>query len=40
VIMFSAHPNAEETARASGAEDFLAKPFEIDELLAKVTRYL
>jgi DNA-binding response OmpR family regulator len=40
VIMFSAHPSAEETARASGAEDFLAKPFEIDELLAKVTRYL
>ena len=40
VIMFSAHPSAEETARAAGAEDFLAKPFEIDELLAKVANYL
>ncbi len=36
VIMFSAHPNAEETARAAGADDFLAKPFELDELLKKI----
>jgi len=40
VIMFSAHPGAKETARAAGAEDFLAKPFEIYELLAKVAHYL
>ncbi len=40
VIMFSAHPSAEQTAREAGAEDFLAKPFEIDELLAKVATYL
>jgi len=40
VIMCSAHPSAEKTARAAGAEDFLAKPFEIDELLAKVAQYL
>jgi CheY-like chemotaxis protein len=40
VIMFSAHPSAEQTAREAGAEDFVAKPFEIDELLAKVTKYL
>jgi DNA-binding response OmpR family regulator len=36
VIMFSAHPDAEETTRAAGADDFLAKPFELDELLEKV----
>ena len=30
VIMFSAHPGAEETSRQAGAEDFLAKPFEVD----------
>lgn len=36
VIMFSAHPDAEKTARAAGADDFLAKPFELDELLEKV----
>lgn len=40
VIMFSAHPSAEETARAAGADDFLAKPFDIDDLLAKITHFL
>ncbi len=40
VIMFSAHPSAEEAARLAGADDFLAKPFEIDELLAKIAQYL
>lgn len=40
VIMFSAHPSAEQTARAAGAEDFIAKPFNIDDLLAKIARLL
>ena len=40
VIMFSAHPSAEETALSAGADDFLAKPFDIDVLLAKITRFL
>jgi CheY-like chemotaxis protein len=40
VIMFSAHPSAEATARAAGADDFLAKPFDLDELLEKITHYL
>jgi DNA-binding response OmpR family regulator len=40
VIMFSAHPSAEETARRAGADDFLAKPFNIDVLLAKIAHYL
>jgi len=40
VIMVSAHPSAEEAARAAGAEDFLAKPFELDELLLRIQRYL
>jgi CheY-like chemotaxis protein len=39
VLMFSAHPSAEETALAAGADAFLAKPFEIDELLAKIAHY-
>src|SRR5437660_11794246 len=38
IIMFSAHPGAEETARQAGAEDFLAKPFEIDTLLTKIDK--
>lgn len=40
VIMFSAHPSAEETARAAGADDFLEKPFDVDELVAKIAHYL
>lgn len=40
VIMFSAHPNAEETVRQAGANDFLAKPFNIDVLLEKIDHYL
>lgn len=40
VIMFSAHPSAEKTAREAGADDFIAKPFEIDQLLVKIARFL
>ena len=40
ILMLSAHPNAEQEARAAGADDFLAKPFEIDDLLAKVAALL
>lgn len=40
VIMFSAHPHAEETTREAGADDFIAKPFEIDDLLATLKKWL
>jgi DNA-binding response OmpR family regulator len=40
IIMFSAHPNAEQTAVEAGAEDFVAKPFDIDFLLRKIEQYL
>jgi DNA-binding response OmpR family regulator len=40
IIMFSAHPSAENTARQAGAEEFLAKPFDINVLLAKIALYL
>ncbi len=40
VIMFSAHPSAEETARQAGADDFMEKPFHIDVLLAKIAHHL
>lgn len=40
IIMFSAHPSAEGTARAAGADDFLAKPFDMDVLLEKLAKYV
>jgi CheY-like chemotaxis protein len=39
ILMLSAHPLAEREAQAAGADDFLAKPFELDDLLAKVRRH-
>jgi CheY-like chemotaxis protein len=38
--MFSAHPGADETARQAGAESFLSKPFDIDELLEIIKHYV
>lgn len=36
VIMTSAHPNAEKTTKEAGADAYLAKPFEMDDLLAMI----
>ena len=36
VIMISASKDIRESAMAAGADDFLAKPFEINELLSKI----
>jgi len=38
VLMISASKDIKESALASGADDFLAKPFEMDALLEKVER--
>jgi CheY-like chemotaxis protein len=38
VILFSAHTTASRVTEACGADDFLAKPFRIQELLAIVAR--
>lgn len=40
VILISANRDTEMIARESGAEDFLLKPFDVDDLLAKVEKYL
>ena len=40
VILLLAHPSAEKEARAYGADDFMAKPFEMDDFLATVARYV
>ena len=39
IIMISAHPNARQSVKAVGADDFVAKPFDMDELLAKIAKY-
>jgi len=36
IIMFSAHPGAAATIAEYGADDFIAKPFDVTNLLQKV----
>lgn len=40
VIMFSAHPGAAATISDYGANDFIAKPFDVNHLLRKVNEQL
>lgn len=39
VIMISAHPTAKNSVMECGANDFLAKPFDTEELLEKVGKF-
>ncbi len=38
VMMISAHPNAKELCMQAGANDFMAKPFDMDDILNTVAR--
>ena len=40
IIILSAHKDTHHMAREAGADDFLAKPFEMGDLLALVEKYL
>jgi len=40
VIMFSAHPGAAATISDYGADDFIAKPFDVNNLMQKVNNQL
>lgn len=40
IIMVSANQDTEKIAHDAGAEDFIAKPFDMDKLLEKVEKYI
>ncbi len=40
IIMISASRDIMQSARDAGADDFIAKPFEMQDLLAKVEKYI
>lgn len=40
VIMFSAHPGAAATIAEYGADDFIAKPFDVGKLIQKVNHQI
>ena len=40
IIMMSAHPDAKKLSEKAGVDDFLTKPFEIDDLVTKVENLL
>lgn len=39
IIMISATRDLAESAKKAGAEDFITKPFQMDDLLAKIAQY-
>jgi len=40
ILMFSAHPTAKETCIAAGADDFISKPFEMNDMMEKISFFL
>lgn len=40
VIIFSADPTVKDLYKGAGADDFIAKPFEVKHFLATIDRYL
>lgn len=40
IILLSAHKDTKDIARDAGADDFLAKPFEMEDVLSLAAKYL
>jgi len=40
VIMISAHPNAKEICLLAGADEFISKPFDMQDILSKIDRLI
>ena len=40
LIMISAHPNAKEICLEAGADEFISKPFDMQDILTKIDRLI
>ncbi len=40
VLMISAHPNAKKICLEAGADDFIAKPFDMNDILSKISNLI
>ena len=40
VIMISAHPNAKEICLQAGADEFMSKPFDMQDVLSRIDRLI
>jgi DNA-binding response OmpR family regulator len=40
IMMISAHPNAKEICMDAGADDFISKPFDMPDILSKISRLM
>ena len=40
LLMMSAHPDAETICKTAGADDFVSKPFDLDDLLFKIAHFV
>jgi DNA-binding response OmpR family regulator len=40
IIMISAHPNARAVCINAGADDFIAKPFDMEDMLSAIRRFV
>ncbi len=38
ILMISAHPNAREICLEAGADDFISKPFDMNDILSKISK--
>ena len=40
ILMFSAHPNAKDACLKAGADGFISKPFDMNDLLEKIDHFV
>ena len=40
IVLVSANRDTEKIARDAGADDFMTKPFNLDELVEKIEKYI